>query len=77
MSGRSKQTFFQRRHTDDQEAHEKMLRITNCYRNEKQNHSKISSHSNLNAHQHKKNLQTVGSTLVAQWLGFWAFTAVA
>ena len=78
MSGRSKQTFFQRRHTDDQEAHEKMLSITNCYRNEKQNHSKISSHSSLNAHQQQqKNLQTVGSTLVAQWLGFWAFTAAA
>ena len=56
-----------------------MLSITNCYRNEKQNHSKISSHSSLNAHQQKKkkNRQTVGSTLVAQWLGFWAFTATA
>ena len=27
--GRSKQTFFQRRHTGGQKAHEKMLNITN------------------------------------------------
>ena len=61
MSGRSKQTFFQRRHTDDQEAHEKMLSITNCYRNEKQNHSKISSHSSLNAHKQKKKKKSTNS----------------
>ena len=29
MSGRSKQTFLQRSHTDGQEMHEKMLNITN------------------------------------------------
>ena len=29
MGRRSKQTFIQRRHTDGQEAHEKMLNITN------------------------------------------------
>ena len=36
MGGRPKQTFLQRRHTDDQEAHEKMLNITNYQRNENQ-----------------------------------------
>ena len=29
MGRRSKQTFLQRRHTDNEEAHEKMLSITN------------------------------------------------
>ena len=31
MDGRSKQTFLQRRHTDDQKAHEEMLNIANYY----------------------------------------------
>ena len=30
MGGRPKQTFLQRRHTDGQQAHEKMSNITNC-----------------------------------------------
>ena len=30
MSGRPRQTFLQRRHTDGQQAHEKMFNITNC-----------------------------------------------
>ena len=30
MDGRPKQTFLQRRHTDGQEAHDKMLSITSC-----------------------------------------------
>ena len=29
MGGRPKQTFLQRRHTDGQEAHEKIFNITN------------------------------------------------
>ena len=29
MGGRPKQTFFQRRHTDDQQTYEKMLNIIN------------------------------------------------
>ena len=36
---RPKQTFLQRRHTDDQEPHEKMFNITNQQRNENQNHN--------------------------------------
>ena len=31
MGRRPKQTFLQRRHTDGQEAHEKLLNITNYY----------------------------------------------
>ena len=37
MGRRPKQTFLQRRHTDCQEAHEKMLNITNYQRNADQN----------------------------------------
>ena len=38
MGKRPKQTFFQRRYTDDQQVHEKMLNITNYQINENQNH---------------------------------------
>ena len=37
--GPNKQTFFQRRHTDDQQTHEKMLYITNHQGNANQNHN--------------------------------------
>ena len=36
MGRRSKQTFLQRQHTDGQKAHEKMLNITNYYKNANQ-----------------------------------------
>ena len=42
MSRRLKQTFLQRRHTDDQQAHEKMLNITNYQRNANQNYTEVS-----------------------------------
>ena len=45
MSGRSKQAFLQRRHADDQEAHEKMLNITNYQRNANQNYNEVSHQS--------------------------------
>ena len=44
MGRRPKQTFLQRRRTDDQEAHEKMLSITNCQGNASQNYNEISPH---------------------------------
>ena len=46
MGWRPKQTFLQGRHTDGQEAHWKMLNITNYYyRNANQNYSEISPHT--------------------------------
>ena len=39
----TKQTFFQRKYTDSQQAHEKMLNIANHQRNANQNHNEISS----------------------------------
>ena len=50
MSRRLKQTFFKRRHTDDQQAHEKMLNITNYQRNANQNYNGLSPHTGQNGH---------------------------
>ena len=46
------ETFFQRRHTDGQQANEKMLNITN-QRNVKQNHKEVSPHTCQNDHHQK------------------------
>ena len=44
MDGRLKQTFVQGRHTDGQEAHEKMLNITNFKRNTNQHYNEVLPH---------------------------------
>ena len=44
MGRGSEKTFFQKRHTDRQQAHEKMLKITNHQGNENQNHNEMSPH---------------------------------
>ena len=41
MGQRTKQTFLQRRHTDGQQTHEKMLNITHYQRNANQNHNEV------------------------------------
>ena len=51
---RPKQTFLQRRHTDDQQTHEKMLNITHYQKNANQNYNEISPHTNQNGHHKKK-----------------------
>ena len=53
MGRRPKQTFLQRRHTDGQEAREKLLNITNYQRNANQNYSEISPHTSQNGHHQK------------------------
>ena len=60
MGRRPKQTFLQRRHTDGQEAHEKMLNIANYSRNANQNYNEVPPHTNQNGH-HQKNLQTINA----------------
>ena len=56
MGRRPKQTFLQKwaenlnRHTDGQEAHEKMLYIINQQRNANQNYNELSSHTCQNGH---------------------------
>ena len=44
MGQRTKQTFFQRRHTDGSQTHEKMLNITHYQRNANQNHNEVPFH---------------------------------
>ena len=43
--GRTQQAFFQRRHTDGQQLHEKMLNIANHQGNINQNHNEILPHT--------------------------------
>ena len=50
MGRRSKQTFLQRQHTDGQKAHEKMLNITNYWRNTNQNYKQGSPHIGQKGH---------------------------
>ena len=50
---RPKQTFLQRRHTDGQEAHEKMLNIANYWRNANQNYNETLPHISQNDHHRK------------------------
>ena len=45
MGRRPEETFFRRRHTDSQQVHEKMLKISNHQRNANQNRDEISPHS--------------------------------
>ena len=47
MGGRPKQTFLQRRYTDCQQTHERMLNITNYQRNADQNYNEISPHTRM------------------------------
>ena len=53
MGRGSKQTLLQRRHTDGQQAHEKMLNITNYYRNANQNYNEVTSDTGQNGHHQK------------------------
>ena len=48
MGRRPKLTFLQRRHTDGQEAHEKLLNITNYQRNANQNYNEVPPHTSQN-----------------------------
>ena len=41
----TEQIFFQKRHTNDQQAHEKALNITNHQGNAYQNHNEILPHT--------------------------------
>ena len=51
--GLNRSNFLQRRHTDGQKAHEKMLNITNYWRNANPNYSKISPHTSQNSRHQK------------------------
>ena len=49
-SENQRRLFFQSRHTDGQEAHEKILNITNYLRNASTNYNEISSGTNQKGH---------------------------
>ena len=53
MGRRPKQTFLQRRHTDGQQAHEKMLNTANYQRTANQNYNEVSPHTGQNDHHQK------------------------
>ena len=53
MGRRPKQTFFQRRHTDDQEPWKRYLNIANYWRNTDQNYNEISLQANQNGYHEK------------------------
>ena len=48
MVRRPEYTFLKRGHADDQQAHEKMLNMTNDHRNANQNYNEIPLHTSLN-----------------------------
>ena len=50
MDGRPKQTFLRRQHKDGQQAHEKILNITNYQINANQNYNEVPSHTGQNDH---------------------------
>lgn len=45
MSTESEQTYLQRKHTDNQQAHEKVLNIVSHQRNAEQNHKETRLHT--------------------------------
>ena len=53
MGRRPKQTFLQRRYTDCQQTHERMLNIINHQRNENQNYNEVSPYTSQNGHHQK------------------------
>ena len=57
MGRRSKQTFFQRRYTDGQKAHERMFKTTNHQGNANQNYTKISPYTCQNGHNYQDKKQ--------------------
>ena len=66
MSGSSKQTFLQRRHTSGQEVHEMMFNITNYYINSNKKYNEVSPHTSQNSHSQKylkKILINAGKTI--------------
>ena len=66
-------TFFQRRHTNGQPAHEKMLCIANYLKNASQNHNEILPHTGQNGHHHKVYKQMLEKSYfikMKEWLLF-------
>ena len=50
MGRRPKQTFLQRRYTDGQQTHQKMLNIASYQRNANQDYNEVAPHTGQNGH---------------------------
>ena len=59
MDRRHEQMFFQRRHPDGQQTHDKMLNITHHQGNANQNHNEISSPTCQNGKNQKQEITRV------------------
>ena len=57
MGRRYEQTFFQRRYTDGQQAHDKMFNITNHQGSANQNYNEISPYTCQNGYNHQNKKQ--------------------
>ena len=55
MGKRPKQTILQRRYTEGQQPHEKMLNITNYQRNANQNCNRVLPHTGQDGHHSEVN----------------------
>ena len=66
MGRRTKWTFFQRGNADSQQAHEKMLNITNHQENANQNHNEISPHTRQNDYHQKEDLMKLKSFCITK-----------
>ena len=53
MGRRPKETFLQRRYTDGQQTHERMLNISNHQKNANQNYNEVSPHTGQNGNHQK------------------------
>ena len=53
MGRRPKQTFLQRKYTDGQQAHKKILNVANYQRNANQNYDEVPPHIAQNGHHQK------------------------
>ena len=73
MGRRSRETFLQRRRMDGQQAHDKMLNISNYYRNAHQNYNEVPPHTNqvaiINKSSNNKSCRGCGEkrTLLHGW----------
>ena len=54
MGRRIEWTFFQKRNSDGQQAHVKILNLANHQRNKNQNHNEISPHTCQNGYHQKE-----------------------
>ena len=63
MGRRPKQIFLQRKHTDGQQAHEKMLNIANYKRNVNHSDNEVPPHTGQNGHHQNIQITNAGESV--------------